>query len=57
VTTDLIDKYKQGHGAWGKFLLAEPFTKLKCMQVENLLEDMREKAAEPKVRDSGALSR
>jgi len=49
VTLDLINRYKQNRGAWEKFLLAEPFTGLKSVEVENLLEDFREKAAEQKV--------
>lgn len=46
VTEDLIKRYKQNRGAWEKFLLTEPFTQLKRVEVENLLEDMRERAAD-----------
>jgi predicted nucleic acid-binding Zn-ribbon protein len=49
VTADLISKYKQNRGAWEKFLLSEPFTGLKAVEVDNLLEDMRLKAAAAKV--------
>ena len=49
VTMDLVAKYKQTRGAWEKFLMSEPFTGLKSVEVENLLEDMRERAAEAKV--------
>jgi chromosome segregation ATPase len=49
VTTDLIDRYKENRGAWEKFLLSEPFTGLKSLEVENLLEDMRYRAAEQQV--------
>jgi chromosome segregation ATPase len=49
VTKDLIDKYKENRGAWEKFLLSEPFTGLKSVQVENLLDDMGERAADAKV--------
>ena len=45
VTLDLVDHYKQNRGAWEKFLLSEPFTGLKSVEVENLLEDFRIKAA------------
>jgi hypothetical protein len=46
---DLIAKYKENRGAWEKFLMAEPFTRLKSVEVESLLEDMRERAADAKV--------
>lgn len=49
VTMDLVGRYKQNRGAWEKFLLSEPFTQLKSVQVENLLQEMREKAVEAKV--------
>ena len=49
VTMDLIHKYKENRGTWEKFLLSEPFTGLKSVQVENLLEDMGERAADAKV--------
>jgi chromosome segregation ATPase len=48
VTMDLIDRYKQNRGVWEKFLLAEPFTQLKSVEVENLLDDMRNRARENK---------
>jgi hypothetical protein len=46
---DLVAKYKENRGAWEKFLMAKPFTGLKSVEVVNLLEDMRERAAEAKV--------
>lgn len=49
VTLDLIERYKQNRGVWERFLLAEPFTQLKSVQVENLLADMRERADEARV--------
>jgi predicted nucleic acid-binding Zn-ribbon protein len=49
VTMDLIARYKENRGAWEKFLLSEPFTGLKSVEVENLLEDMRDRAAEASV--------
>jgi hypothetical protein len=52
VTLDLIKRYKENRGKWEKFLLAEPFTRLKSVEVENLLEDFREKAAAQKITPS-----
>jgi hypothetical protein len=49
VTNDLIARYKQNRGAWEKLLIAEPFTGLKSVQVENLLQDFREKAAAQRI--------
>jgi len=49
VTSDLIHRYRQNRGAWEKFLLAEPFTGLKSVEVENLLEDFQDKAAAQKI--------
>jgi hypothetical protein len=49
VTMDLIHHYKENRGAWEKFLLSEPFTGIKSVEVENLLEDMGEKAADARV--------
>jgi septal ring factor EnvC (AmiA/AmiB activator) len=49
VTLDLIKRYKENRGTWEKFLLAEPFTGLKSVEVENLLEDFHEKAAAQKI--------
>ena len=49
VTTDLIDRYKENRGAWEKFLLSEPFTQLKSVEVENLLDEMRDSAAAARV--------
>jgi len=49
VTLDLINRYKQNRGTWEKFLLAEPFTGLKSVEVENLLEDFRGKATAQKI--------
>jgi len=43
VTLDLIKRH-ENRGIWEKFLLAEPFTGLQSVEVENL-EDFREKAA------------
>lgn len=54
VTEDLIRRYKENRGAWERFLLSEPFTQLKSVQVENLLEDMHEKAQEARVETSSA---
>jgi chromosome segregation ATPase len=53
VTEDLIKRYKENRGAWEKFLLAEPFTQIKSVQVESLLEEMREKAREARVEMPG----
>lgn len=53
VTNDLIKRYKQNRGTWEKFLLSEPFTQLKRVEVENLLEDMRERAADSVVDQNG----
>src|SRR5262249_35913005 len=50
VTSDLIARYKENRGAWEKFLLSEPFTGLKSVEVENMLEEFREKAAKARVR-------
>ena len=49
VTMDLVAKYKANRGAWEKFLLSEPFTGLKSVQVENLLEDFRQRAGDASV--------
>jgi septal ring factor EnvC (AmiA/AmiB activator) len=49
VTMDLVAKYKQTRGAWERLLLAEPFTGLKSVEVENLLEEMRDRAADAKI--------
>jgi len=49
VTLDLIARYKQNRGAWEKFLLSEPFTGLKSVEVENLLDDLGARAAEARV--------
>jgi chromosome segregation ATPase len=49
VTTDLIARYKTSRGAWEKLLLSEPFTGLKSVEVENLLDDMRDRARDAKV--------
>lgn len=49
VTTDLIARYKTSRGAWEKLLLSEPFTGLKFVEVENLLDDMRDRARDAKV--------
>jgi hypothetical protein len=46
---DLIARYKANRGTWEKFLLSEPFTGLKSAQVENLLEDFKERAADASV--------
>jgi chromosome segregation ATPase len=56
VTMDLIARYKQNRGVWEKFLLSEPFTGLKAVEVENLLEDFREKAADARVPGAAAAS-
>src|SRR5262249_38052754 len=50
VTSDLIARYKENRGAWEKFLLSEPFTGLKSVQVESMLDDMRNRAADAKMR-------
>jgi len=52
VTLDLINRYRQNRGAWEKFLLSEPFTGLKSVEVENLLEDLRDKAAQARVQSA-----
>ena len=57
VTMDLIGKYKENRGAWEKFLASEPFTGLKSVQVDNLLEDMRLKADDAKVAQPAATPR
>jgi chromosome segregation ATPase len=49
VTEDLIARYKENRGAWERFLLSEPFTQLKRAEVDNLLEEMREKAEAARV--------
>ena len=49
VTMDLIAQYKVNRGAWEKFLLSEPFTGLKSAQVESLLEDFKDRAADASV--------
>lgn len=54
VTIDLIDRYRQHRGAWEKFLISEPFTGLKSVQVENLLDDMRDKANDNKIEPAAA---
>ena len=54
VTMDLIDRYRENRGAWEKFLLSEPFTGLKSVEVENLLDDMRSKAKDSKVEPAAA---
>ncbi|MEO8629792.1 MAG: hypothetical protein ABI612_17070 [Betaproteobacteria bacterium] len=56
VTMDLIDHYKSNRGAWEKFLLTEPFTGVKSVRVENLLEDMRDRAQAAKVTASPAAA-
>jgi chromosome segregation ATPase len=56
VTVDLIDKYKQNRGAWEKFLLAEPFTGLKAVEVQNLLDDLRQHADASKITGQPATS-
>jgi chromosome segregation ATPase len=52
VTMDLIDRYKQNRGAWEKFLLSEPFTGLKSVEVDNLLQEFRERAAKARTQSS-----
>jgi hypothetical protein len=54
VTVNLIDRYRENRGVWEKFLLSEPFTGLKAVEVENLLDDMRSKAGENKIEPSAA---
>lgn len=54
VTMDLIDRYRENRGTWEKFLLSEPFTGLKSVEVENLLDDMRSKAQDSKVEPAAA---
>ena len=49
VTMDLIARYKANRGAWEKFLLSEPFTGLQSAQVENLLEDLKDRAADANI--------
>ena len=56
VTMDLIARYKANRGVWEKFLLSEPFTGLKSVEVENLLEDMRDQARAARV-DAGSQSK
>ena len=53
VTEDLIRRYKENRGAWEKFLLSEPFTQLKSVQVESRLEEMRYRAQQAKVAAPG----
>ena len=54
VTMDLIDRYRENRGAWEKFLISEPFTQLKSVEVENLLDDMRNKAMDNKIEPAAA---
>jgi predicted nucleic acid-binding Zn-ribbon protein len=56
VTMDLIARYKANRGVWEKFLLSEPFTGLKSVEVENLLEDMRDQARAARA-DAGPQSK
>ena len=56
VTMDLIARYKANRGVWERFLLSEPFTGLKSVEVENLLEDMRDRARAARV-DMGPQSK
>lgn len=49
VTMDLIGKYKENRGRWEKFLLSEPFTRMKSVEVENLLEDAAERAEDARI--------
>ena len=56
VTQDLIAKYKENRGAWEKFLLSEPFTGIKSVQVENLLEDMHERANDSRIAPAGSTA-
>lgn len=54
VTMDLIARYRENRGVWEKFLLSEPFTGLKSVEVENLLADMRSKAKDHKIEPATA---
>jgi predicted nucleic acid-binding Zn-ribbon protein len=56
VTMDLIARYRENRGAWEKFLLSEPFTGLKSVEVENLLDDMRGKAKDHKIEPAAPAS-
>lgn len=49
VTLDLINRYQTKRGTWQQFLSSEPFTQIKSVEVENLLQDMRDKADANKV--------
>jgi DNA repair exonuclease SbcCD ATPase subunit len=49
VTSDLINRYKENRGAWEKFLLSEPFTGLKSVEVDNLLQEFRDRASKARV--------
>jgi chromosome segregation ATPase len=53
VTADLINRYKENRGAWEKFLLSEPFTGLKSVEVDNLLEEFRAQASKQRVQSAG----
>jgi chromosome segregation ATPase len=49
VTVDLINRYQTKRGTWQQFLSSEPFTRIKSVEVENLLQDLRDKADANKV--------
>jgi chromosome segregation ATPase len=58
VTADLIERYQENRGAWEKFLISEPFTGLKSVEVENLLDEMRTKAEDNRIEPAiGAAAR
>jgi len=57
VTTDLINHYKENRGAWEKFLLSEPFTGLKSVEVDNLLQEFREQASKARVQSKAPTAR
>lgn len=52
INADLMDKY-QSKGVFGALLQAEPFTQLKSVEVENLLQEYRDKLDAEKFSISG----
>jgi hypothetical protein len=51
VNTEVLDRYEH-EGAFGHMARAEPFTRLKRTQIENLVDEYRQRAEELELRQS-----
>lgn len=52
LNVEILDKYKS-KGVWGAFIQAEPFTQIKRVEIENTLQEYKDKLDSQKMEKSG----